>query len=448
MTAMSFIATGDYLPSRRVPVGDPDFAKIRSVIHKADVRITNLEISISHQEGTPNGFSGGSHIFTTPDRLEDVRGYGFNLLATANNHCLDYGEDGLRITMKHLRDYGFAFCGTGANKAEAARAAYLDTPGGRVALISVTTSLYKPWYPGEQSRDMAGRPGANGLGCFNDLRLSKQQFDTLKEIRETTRVTNLVDMAIEQGFAAVPPGMMPFGFDFWCFPMLFRLAKEGEQPGLTTYPDPKNMARLARDVKSAKLAADAVVVNIHGHEMKTNEVESVPDFHIAASKTLIDAGADAVVIQGCHRTRGVEIYKDKPIFYSLGNFVFQDSTLTAVPQSYYDDYGAAPGETYNEIVERLRKNPEYLLSNPLVMTSVFAGWEMIDGKISAVTLYPIDLHAELPRSRNGFPALSADPAILDRVIERSRPFGTNIAKETVTLEDGTETPVGKIYLSI
>lgn len=446
MGTISFVAAGDYLPSRRVPKGDPDFAKIQSIITKADAAITNLEVTVRGGEGTPNGYSGGTHIFTSPDRLEDVRDYGFNLLATANNHCLDYGEDGLQATLNNLRDYGFTFCGSGMNKAEAARPAYRDTLGGRAALISVVTSLYKSWYPEDQRRDMVGRPGANGLSCFNDIRLSQSQFDTLREIRETTHVTNMVDMAIDQGFVALPKNLMPFGFDIWGFPSLFRLVREGEEPGLTTIPDQKNMARLVRDVKSARLAADTVIVNIHGHEMKTNEVESVPDFHRTAAKALIDAGADAIVFQGCHRTRGIEIYKGKPIFYSLGNFIFQDSTMTAVPQSYYNDYAANPDESYNEIVERLRQNPEYLISNPLVMTSIFAGWELMDGKIPAITLYPIDLHAELPRSRNGFPSLSNDEAILDRVIARSEPLGTKIVKETVTLDDGGKTLAGRIYL--
>jgi len=35
---------------------------------------------------------------------------------------------------------------------------------------------------------------------------------------------------------------------------------------------------------------------------------------------MIDAGADAVVGHGPHVLRGVEFYRDKPIFYSLGNF--------------------------------------------------------------------------------------------------------------------------------
>ena len=37
---------------------------------------------------------------------------------------------------------------------------------------------------------------------------------------------------------------------------------------------------------------------------------------------MIDAGADAVVGGHPHVTQNIDIYKGKPIFYSLGNFVF------------------------------------------------------------------------------------------------------------------------------
>ena len=40
------------------------------------------------------------------------------------------------------------------------------------------------------------------------------------------------------------------------------------------------------------------------------------------ARLMIDAGADAVVGGHPHVTQDIEFYKGKPIFYSLGNFVF------------------------------------------------------------------------------------------------------------------------------
>ena len=71
----------------------------------------------------------------------------------------------------------------------------------------------------------------------------------------------------------------------------------------------------------ARLASssDLVVVNIHwGVEYKhyANQIQQ----NIAHS--LIDAGADVIIGHHPHVVEGIEVYKNKPIFYSLGNFIF------------------------------------------------------------------------------------------------------------------------------
>ncbi|MBK8255159.1 MAG: CapA family protein [Polyangiaceae bacterium] len=75
-------------------------------------------------------------------------------------------------------------------------------------------------------------------------------------------------------------------------------------------------------VKAAKTAGNGapVVVSYHGGE----EYVSVPlqraiDLHHAA----IDAGADAVIGHHPHLSQGIEVYKGKPIFYSIGNFLMR-----------------------------------------------------------------------------------------------------------------------------
>ena len=58
--------------------------------------------------------------------------------------------------------------------------------------------------------------------------------------------------------------------------------------------------------------------------MLTNQIEKIStnNFNEFARK-MIDAGADVAVGHGPHVLRGIEIYKEKPIFYSLANFMFQ-----------------------------------------------------------------------------------------------------------------------------
>lgn len=44
----------------------------------------------------------------------------------------------------------------------------------------------------------------------------------------------------------------------------------------------------------------------------------------------IDAGADAVIGSHPHVLQGIEYYQGKPIFYSLGNFIFNNSAYESI----------------------------------------------------------------------------------------------------------------------
>ena len=81
--------------------------------------------------------------------------------------------------------------------------------------------------------------------------------------------------------------------------------------------------------------ADIVIVSLHCHESGANR--SVPaDFIPIFAKAVIDAGADVFVGHGPHVLRGIEIYKGKPIFYSLSNFIFQNETVLRMPEDSYE----------------------------------------------------------------------------------------------------------------
>lgn len=72
-------------------------------------------------------------------------------------------------------------------------------------------------------------------------------------------------------------------------------------------------------VKKIKLENDYAVINIHWG----NEYDKQPSvFQKDAARKLIDSGADMIIGHHPHVIQPVEIYKNKPIFYSLGNFVF------------------------------------------------------------------------------------------------------------------------------
>jgi poly-gamma-glutamate synthesis protein (capsule biosynthesis protein) len=74
-----------------------------------------------------------------------------------------------------------------------------------------------------------------------------------------------------------------------------------------------------RQVASSSEAADLVIVNIHwGREYEHDFLPNQQEL----GRALVDAGADIIIGHHPHVVQGMEVYKDRPIFYSLGNFIF------------------------------------------------------------------------------------------------------------------------------
>jgi len=76
---------------------------------------------------------------------------------------------------------------------------------------------------------------------------------------------------------------------------------------------------IKEDINSVRDSVDFVVLSLHWG------IENKQDIHPAAivfGHEMLDAGADAIIGHHPHMPRGIEIYKGKPIIYSLGNFIF------------------------------------------------------------------------------------------------------------------------------
>jgi poly-gamma-glutamate synthesis protein (capsule biosynthesis protein) len=68
---------------------------------------------------------------------------------------------------------------------------------------------------------------------------------------------------------------------------------------------------------------DYTIVYIHWNE----EFKDYPETYARTlAKQMIDSGADIILGAHSHCLMGIEYYKNKPIYYSLGNFVFNRST--------------------------------------------------------------------------------------------------------------------------
>ena len=91
----------------------------------------------------------------------------------------------------------------------------------------------------------------------------------------------------------------------------------GDCPGT----NPLSLIQNFNDIKKAKSANDIVILIYHGG----NEEYNLPSPRIKETfRFFVDAGADAVISHHTHRYSGYEIYKNAPIFYGVGNFLFDD----------------------------------------------------------------------------------------------------------------------------
>ncbi len=172
-----------------------------------------------------------------------------------------------------------------------------------------------------------------------------------------------------------------------------------------------------------------MLATIHSHE-PGNWGDEPADFLPRIAHDAIDAGADVFIGHGPHRLRGIEIYRGKPIFYSLGNFFYEDHLQQPLAEDLYEQAGAAPGTTTD--AELGEKFASTYFPSDVFYHSVIAVSEFDAGRLSKITLYPIDLGYSLPPTERGTPHLAKGAvarAIIERLARLSRPFGTTVLLE-------------------
>ncbi len=328
---------GDCMLTRRLAVYDePAFLRLRQVFRDSDAGFVNLETVVRQgHEGVP-GITRGTYMTTPPALLDDLKWFGINMVACANNHAYDYGEAGLLATMTHLDAAGIVHAGSGRNLAQARNPAYLETRNGRVALVAVTAT-YRPWNIASAQRpDSAGRPGVNPFASSTAYTVDAATFAALKHMSyalgfEQTRARNRGHFYNER---EAPPEraeeMELFG----------QRILRGEGFAAASTGDAADIAGNLRAIAEARRQADWVIVSFHSHDFAQSSLLSAKtrtdlhqpaDFIPAFARAAIDAGADMFAGHGSHTPLGIEIYKDRPIFYSLGSLVLENETVGVFP---------------------------------------------------------------------------------------------------------------------
>lgn len=413
-------ATGDSFIVQPIPSTQPGFSEVAQLLSQCDVRFTNLETVIRRNEGFPAAQSGGTWASSPPEVLESLREYGFNCMAWANNHTLDYSYGGLEATARYLDQGGWVHAGAGRNLPEASAARFLETPHGKVALIAATASYHESWTAGLPRGGDAGRPGINPLGHTVRHQVAAERLTQLQAIAEECGINAKDDLRIKEGFQTPDPaGVTRFGKH------RFLEAKPDTGSGESTAVSKRDAERILREIAAAATAADLVLVSLHVHDGRQASKTDPPDFMVEFAHACIEGGAGAVIGHGPHVLRGVEIHRGRPIFYSLGNFIFQNELVQHLPSDFYQKYGIDLEMSTREALNvRSQGGSRGLMVNRSVWHSVIALWEMQDGALSGLELQPVDLGWGKGVEERGAPVLTSQTDALEEIIELSRPFGT------------------------
>lgn len=421
---MKFTAVGDVLCQRRLAEDYDGFAEVKAFIEKGDARFFNLETTINREgECYGNQFSGGTYIRCNPEVASDMLKFGFNIMTFNNNHVMDFAHEGLIKTLENADAMGIPHSGVGMNLDAASAPAYLDTKNGRVALIAVNTSFNPACKAGEQSRRVKGRPGINGISVTQRVVLPKDDFEQIRRIGELTHINDPKNVTRAEGYYPYPPDdVCELG------ELQFVL---GEAHGICYEANREDVARVVRSIREANMRADYVMISIHSHQLVGSDKTAIPGFMEELAHLFIDEGADAVIGHGPHLLRAIEIYKEKPIFYSLGDFVIQLYDVAIAPEDFYKKYGLDSSYSAIELLEK-RSNgfTRGLMEDKRMRDTVIPYWETDESrKLTHLELMPVTASLGEGRHLEGLPRPSNDPAFLKDLAEKSKKYGVNIFNE-------------------
>jgi poly-gamma-glutamate capsule biosynthesis protein CapA/YwtB (metallophosphatase superfamily) len=363
---MTIVLTGQSMLRSDLRATKPSAMAAIKALLQGDVIFTNLEAAVAMPGQT---IEEGRGFLTPPEALDALTGIGVNLLALSGNHAFDLREIGIDNTIRETDGRRIVHAGTGRTLTDAAAPAYLHTSNGTVALVASASGLIAAG-----GRAAADHPGVNEL-----------------RVHAGTQQNNATD-----DLPGAPPNT----------------------------PDTDDARRILQSIRDARQHADIVIVYQHNHvfgarSFSTIFTEGMPE-RLAPNPWLvqwthaeIDAGADIIVMHGAPVLHGIEIYRGRPIFYDLGNFIYNvPPTLTYIDEPMAWESAVASIQVQGKAVKSISLRPVVL--NPIG-----------DGQPDVHNPYTTNefLHTRgLPAAATGARA----GYILQRLVDVSKPFGTRI----------------------
>ncbi|MBI2908217.1 MAG: CapA family protein [Chloroflexi bacterium] len=318
--SISLCAVGDLCIKRDDADSILDMA--RPTLKKADVLFGQLETNISDR-GAPQVHA-GSPMRAATKSISAYTGAGFDVLSFASNHTLDWGNEALADTIEITKRNGIQTIGVGENLAEARRPAIVECEGVKVGFLAYSS-------------------------------------------------------IIPAGYAASSekPGCAPIRVSTFYEAIEF-------QPGtpcrIITIPNRQDMQDLKEDIEALRPNVDVLVVSMHWGVHFVPAV--VATYQVDVGRAALDWGADIILGHHAHILKGIEVYKGKVIFYSLGNFAFDQLLARRL--------SSARARESQELY-KFELDPEYpTYAFPAdSRKSMIAKCDIVDGRIDRVCYLPV-----------------------------------------------------------
>lgn len=296
---------------------DSCFDEIKPILDQSDYVVGSLETPLA---GFANGYTNNHINFNTPDDFAiSLKKAGFDMVTTANNHCLDRGIKGLLRTIKVLDDVGLDHTGT-CSIINDRRYLVKDFGDVKVSFISFTY--------GTNSDDN---------GCFLDENLHLVNLTRKQDAYRRTFIKQL----FLNCFNVLPLKLKDKIKPTKKSKIIEDSVNENE---INSKTNERYVSSMVECIKEAKRQSDIVVLCLHSGGQFNSEVGSYTRWLI---DKIIDAGANVVV---CNHTHSILPIERRPngaiVAYSLGNFLFTPGVGYYV-EGVLADYSAILNITIN-----------------------------------------------------------------------------------------------------
>ncbi len=308
--AQTVILTGDI---NLLGVNDPKipFAQIGPTLKKADLVISNFECCLYEPDEERSIHDEG--FYANLASGETLLEGGIGIIGNANN--VNFGASAIRSSCARLDELGIPHAGAGVDRKSAYAPVFVEVDKVKYGFMQ-RSSVY--WsHGGHEATD--DHPG----------------------------------IAIVQAHTAYKPLVTETK----------TLTRPGNPPEIITWCETSSMQAYQDDLAAARKQCDVLIASNHwgcGYD--------VLQYMEELGRAAIDAGADVVMGHGPHFPLPVEVYKGKPIFYSLGSFSFHTGHRA---QKHPDWIGFMPKLTVEDnkvtaarfaLVRHNEKNETYFVS--------------------------------------------------------------------------------------